>query len=371
MKMRLTFILVCLAAMNAWGQTSLAERYARVMRSEVTMSADSLEMLGKELTAEGLAGAAQQLILVTGKPMPSVQQDIFLLKNYSLDSIASRFDYTISNEWIAKAKGIKKTPLKNAFIDSVFNAQSDIASYPQTYFLLSKNPFAIKKWKGPLLNKIEEISTNKNAVESLKNYAALHQAAKWIKDAKAMSIIKEKVNSLLLSFSQKELSFFYETVRTPVVKEIKQPVVAPDSSIKAADNSLFLSLIIGISILTILFLALFLMKNHQLNKTQHELVNFQHKESKSRDELSERENAIAQTNRDLIIENKRLLDEIKKQQSSINHFEDQIDVFNSELKSAIDNLSREHSIQHALEANNVLSRNMAKMRELLNSQKKA
>jgi hypothetical protein len=370
MKMRLTFIVACLIAIESMGQNSLAERYARVMRSEMTMSADSLEILGKELTAEGLAGAAQQLVQLSGKPIASVQQDISMLKNFSLDSITATFDYTISEEWITKAKSIKKMSLKNAFIDSVLNSKTELASFPQLYFFLSKNPFAIKKWKGPLLNKIDEIGTSKNAISLLHDYAALYQAAKWIKDTKAMGIVKGKIDLQLEMLPAKDLSFYHEVIKTPMQKVAMVPQIIPESKAPNPPSKKYLGLIIGISILFIVSLVLLAKKTHQLKKTKHEFVNFQDKESKSRHELSERENALAQTNIDLVRENKRLLDELKKQHDSINHFDDQIDVLNAELKKAIDNLSREHSVQHALEANNVLGRNMAKMRELLNSQQR-
>ncbi|MFZ4785224.1 MAG: hypothetical protein ACOYLH_07075 [Flavobacteriales bacterium] len=346
----------------------MTERYAQVMRSELTLPDDSLEILGKELTAEGLAGAAQQLIVFTGKPMASVQQDITQLKGFSMDSVATTFDYTISNEWLAKAKSIKKMSLKMAYIDSILNAHSETASFPQLYFFLSKNPFAIKKWKGPLLNKIEEIGTSKNVISTLHEYAALHQSAKWIKDAKAMGIVKGKVNLLLETLPAKELSFFQEVIKIPVKKATAAPQIIPETKAQQPAIKNYLGLIIGISILTIVFLILFLTKSHQLKKTKHELFNFQYKESKSRNELSERENALVLANQDLIRENKSVLEELKNRQKTINHFEDQINVFNTELKQAIDNLSKEHSVQHALEANNALTRNIARMKELLNSQ---
>ena len=83
--------------------------------------------------------------------------------------------------------------------------------------------------------------------------------------------------------------------------------------------------------------------------------------------FSERENAIIQTNQDLIAENRRLLDQLNQTESTLKTFEHQCNILNDDLKMAIDKLSREHTIQHVLEANNALSRNMAKMKELLNS----
>lgn len=367
MKIQLTVLLCFINALLVQGQSSLVNTYAQVLRQEIKLSPDSIAWLGKELTAAGLAGAAQHLLESTGSAVPTVEQDVHFLTAFSFDSLASTFNYDLAETWTVQVKSIKKMPLKLAFVDSILNANSATELSPQTYFFLSKNPWAIKKWKGPLLGKINEIDAEKNTVVALRNYAYLHQAAKWIKDTKSMNFIKEKVNAILGAMPNKEKAFYVEVMKTPVIQVAATPPTMPEK--KDSDNGkrFMLPVIIGISILVLVFFTLFLTKNHQLNKSKHQLALFQNKAAKSENELSERENAIIQTNQDLIAENKRLLSQLKQSESTLKNFEHQCTMFNDDLKKAIDNLSREHTIQHVLEANNALTRNMAKMKELLNS----
>ncbi len=369
MKRLLILIFLTSLGWNSFAQNNASAKALQLLSSK-NISTDSLNGLTEQMLGFGNPYAV--IYLVDDSTNVNVQRAKLMIDGgvYSNEKIESLL--TNWSQWESNLKRIKKPKLKAAAIDSLY--QLNVTTFDE-YVAKGRALQGIQRFlkKNQLQDFYQlKISSLENAFEKNvwinESIVAANKTKnkKWSSELLGLKALQEETFVVNRDAFIKDLLQAISKQTESIPEVVEKPVEKPN-------NLIWWSIIGGLSVLlTVLFVLFFISSNKWKKKnqlleekvlgSQNELTDqiqslqMLHEQSAStlqmlKSEIQQREAQLGQLKRDHTL---------KEQQIS-----EELSILQNEARQLVDDLSKESSVQKWMELQNVLSRKINQIKELL------
>jgi hypothetical protein len=198
-------------------------------------------------------------------------------------------------------------------------------------------------------------------------------ASTKIKNAKLISELSVQKENIEKEIENVDAQFQKELILSGTQKKETPKIEAPKTEVPKSNFNLILLVAgyVAVGILIVLLIMLNSSKNKKYRALESTISNLkersEHDASVQNQSIRHHETQLSEARNRIISLESKNSSLIKQYSENLELLDQQTTEFQSDLKSAIDKVTRENSVQNMMELNNILTRNSQKLRESIKS----